>query len=111
IYSLEKGELKLCLPLAPESARPTEFKTKAGSNLLLLVLRRAPKDAAADKRPDDLANVKREWRRADAAPDGNYKLTFVEGITEETCCLIKLETKDAKQEASLVGASEDWQIN
>jgi RNA polymerase sigma factor (sigma-70 family) len=102
IYSLEKGELKLCMPLGPEIAPPTDFKTKAGSNLLLLVLRRATKDGAGVKRPDDLANIKREWRRADAAPDGNYKLSYVYGTTEETCCLVKLVTKDATQSASLV---------
>jgi len=106
IYSLEKDELKLCMPLAATKARPTEFKTKPGSNLLLLVLRRAPKDAACVKRPDDLANVKREWRRADAAPDGNYKLSYVWQTNEETFCLIKLKTIDGKQSAGLVDTFE-----
>ena len=110
IYSLEKDELKLCMPLDPKIALPTEFKTKPGSNLLLLVLRRAPKDAAAVKRPDDLANVQREWRRGNAAPDGNYKLSCTEGLNELTLFLIKLETKDGKQSVSLLGSSEDVQI-
>ncbi len=77
IYSLEKDELKLCMPLGPGSAAPREFKTRPGSNLLVLVLRRAPRDAAAVKKPDDLAKVKREWLRDDAAPDGIYQLSFV----------------------------------
>jgi len=102
IYSLEKDELKVCIPLDPKIARPTEFKTHAGSNLLLLILRRAPKGTAAVKRADDVAIIKREWRRADAAPDGNYMLSYVYGITEETCCLVKLATKDATQSVTLV---------
>jgi RNA polymerase sigma factor (sigma-70 family) len=110
IYSLEKGELKVCMPLGPKSARPTEFKTKAGDGLALLVLRRAQKDAAGDKKPDDVANIKREWLRPDAPPDGNYKLSYVERVSEFTCCLIKLETKDGKQSASLVDTDEDWQV-
>lgn len=107
IYAFEKDELKLCMPLGPGSAAPTEFKTRPGSNLLVLVLRRPPKDAAVVKKPDDRANVQREWLRADAPPDGNYQLSCVFQTSEETWCLIKLETRDGKQSVSLLNAAED----
>jgi hypothetical protein len=107
IYSLEKGELKICMPQGEKSTRPMEFKTKDGDGLVLFVLRR-PKEAAAAiaaaNRPDDPASIKRKWLRTNMAPDGNYKLSYVNGIYEDTCCLIKLETIEAKQTASLVDA-------
>ena len=109
IYSLEKGELKFCEPLGPKSAFPTAFETKAGDGLLLLKLRRAEKDGSDVKKVENVTNIKREWTRPDAPPDGNYKLAFVEGLTEFDCCLIKLETKDEKQSASLVDTAEDLQ--
>src|SRR5262249_2827332 len=40
IYALEKDELKLCFPLDSQNPCPTEFKTNARRNLLLLVLHR-----------------------------------------------------------------------
>jgi RNA polymerase sigma factor (sigma-70 family) len=104
IYSLENSELKLCLPLGPQSGRPTEFKTKPRDGLLLLVLRRSP------NKSEDIAKIKREWRRADAPPDGIYKLSYVDWVSEYTCCLVKLETKDEKHSVSLVDSDEDDKI-
>lgn len=42
IYSLEKGRLKLCIPYFTKdpSQRPTEFKTKDGDGVMLMVLER-----------------------------------------------------------------------
>jgi uncharacterized protein (TIGR03067 family) len=43
IYSLEKGRLRICMPYAPTKDpgdRPTEFKTRAGDGLMLIVLER-----------------------------------------------------------------------
>jgi uncharacterized protein (TIGR03067 family) len=99
IYSLDSGELKLCMPLGPKSSDAKEFKTKAGDGLLLLVLRR----------PESIlpVRVKREWRRPDAPPDGNYKLSTVYRAYEQTWCLIKLETSNEKQSVSLVEAAAD----
>lgn len=111
IYSLENDELKLCMPLGPDVAPPTEFKTKPGGNLLLLVLRRPSKDGLGAQKTDDQATVKRKWRRSDAAPDGNYKLWYVESMTEETCCLIKLQTKEGNQSATLLDTDRrDWEV-
>jgi hypothetical protein len=73
--------------------------------LLLLVLRQGAK-----KGPEE-ENVKRKWLRPDALPDGNYQLSCVEDLTENTCCLFKLETKDGKQSASLLDTDEDWGIS
>jgi uncharacterized protein (TIGR03067 family) len=109
IYAFEKDELKLCFPLGPGIPRPKEFKTKLGSNLLLLVLRRTSKEPAAAKGPD--GTVQRQWLRNDAAPDGNYQLSYIQGTSEQISCLIKLETKGTKQSASLVGADEDEQMS
>jgi RNA polymerase sigma factor (sigma-70 family) len=111
IYSLEKDEIKFCWPLGSESARATEFKTKPRDGLLLLVLRRGAAEGAGVKNPDDIKQIKRDWVRPDAPPDGNYKLTFVDGVSECTCVLIKLATKDGKQAAGLVNAGEDWRIS
>lgn len=41
IYDFDGDSLKLCMSNRPTTERPTEFKAEAGSNLGLLVLRRA----------------------------------------------------------------------
>jgi RNA polymerase sigma factor (sigma-70 family) len=114
IYLLDKAELKICMPLGPESAHPTEFKTKVGDGLVLFVLRR-PDDAAAvivaANKSGDVASIKRKWLRSDAPPDGNYKLSFVRPVDEVTFCLIKLETKDQKQSASLIDTDPLWKVS
>ncbi len=98
IYSLEKGELKFCMPLGPKSSPAKEFKTTAGDGLLLLVLRR----------PSPSVKIQREWQRHDAPPDGNYKVSTVFRGYEETWFIIKLETKDGKQSGSLVDTASDF---
>ena len=103
--------MTFCEPLGPNSVSPTAFKTKAGDGLLLIKLRRAAKDGSDIKKVEKVANIKREWTRPDAPPDGNYKLSFVDGLTQFDCCLIKLETKDEKQSASLVDATQDLEAN
>jgi uncharacterized protein (TIGR03067 family) len=99
IYSVEKDELKLCYP-GSNGVRPKELKTKSGDGLLLLVLRRPQSIPAVE--------IKREWRRPDASPDGNYKLSTVYRAFEATLCLIKLETKNDNQLGSLVDTSSDF---
>ncbi len=109
IYLLEKGELKICMPLAPKSGSATEFKTKAGDGLLLFMLRRAPTDGAGAKAVGEAPVVKRTWTRPDAPPDGNYKLCYVWGLSEFTGCLIRLETRNDKQTATLLETADDMQ--
>jgi RNA polymerase sigma-70 factor (ECF subfamily) len=41
IYSLEEGQLKLCIPFTDPSKRPKAFKTQDGDGMMLLVLTRA----------------------------------------------------------------------
>jgi uncharacterized protein (TIGR03067 family) len=48
IYHLAGDDLKLCIPLAPTTERPTEFVSKEGSKTLLLVLKRDPKAEKLD---------------------------------------------------------------
>ncbi len=48
IYALEDGRLKLCSPNREEAEKPTHFRTKPGSGLVLLVLERE-KHAAPNK--------------------------------------------------------------
>ena len=48
IYSLDKGQLKMCVPSFDSTAkdakvRPREFKTKAGDGLVMMVLTRSTK--------------------------------------------------------------------
>ena len=55
--------------------------------------------------------IQREWRRPDTPPDGNYKLSIVDRQGwEVTCYLIKLDTKDEKQSASVVDTDERWEV-
>src|SRR5262245_5460371 len=107
IYAVEDDSLKIIMPLGPKSARATEFKTKPGDGLLLAVFRRADQDKAAGQ--DDDTTVKREWRRADVPPDGNYRLAYVDA-REHTCCLIRLETTDGKPAVRLLDASDAFEL-
>jgi RNA polymerase sigma factor (sigma-70 family) len=104
IYSLDKGELRLCWSSGPQSPRPTQFKTQPRDGFLLLVLRRGTKEETVEA-------VKRQWIRPDALPDGNYQLSCVDYLAENTCCLFNLETKDGNQSASLLDTDEEWEIS
>ena len=70
---------------------------------MLFVLRRPAEAAAVITAANKAeASIQRKWLRSDAPPDGNYKIWLVDWVYEETCCLIKLETKNDKQSTSLV---------
>ena len=58
IYSLEEGRLRLCIPDRPKdpSKRPTDFRTRDGDGLMLLVLERVPAEGTgSESRPQQTA--------------------------------------------------------
>ncbi len=62
IYSLEKGQLTLCVDRRDGTAKPTELATSPGSGLALLVLTRTPEVVRKEEPP------KAEPRRIDKDP-------------------------------------------
>jgi RNA polymerase sigma factor (sigma-70 family) len=62
IYSLQKDQLKLCLPINEGKQRPKEFDAPAKSSRVLLVLKRqgAAKGGEEKEDADDVAKLKRE---------------------------------------------------
>jgi uncharacterized protein (TIGR03067 family) len=87
IYSLDGDTLKLCLDDRGDQERPTEFTTKGGTSLMLLVLKRQAddKDKPPAKEPDDKEKIQGTWvwveaqrsgKKAGADEIGDFKMTF-----------------------------------
>jgi RNA polymerase sigma-70 factor (ECF subfamily) len=87
IYSLEGDTLKLCVSNGEVGNRPTDFTTKAGSGLVVLVLHREADDKGKDKppakeaaqAPKDEEKLQGTWaaveaeRNGEKAPDEEIK--------------------------------------
>jgi RNA polymerase sigma factor (sigma-70 family) len=58
IYALEDGRLRICVDNDEGKATPTEFATKPGSGLTLMVLERERPTTAAPKAPEDKVRLK-----------------------------------------------------